>query len=306
MAENQYDLIIIGTGPAGLTAAIYGQRMGMKIAVFGDTPGGNLNMIENLMNYPGFVGGIPGTQFGVTMFTQAQKEGAVLPMARLNLLSHDDEQFMGIGADSRQYFAPTALIACGVIPKTLDVPNVNKKGVFHCSLCDGPFFRNKNATLAVIGGGNMAGQGALSLSKFAKQVILICRGDNLKMEAVTKKAIEKQNNIHLLLNTQVVSFTGQQQIEGILAIIRGEEKKKIRVNGAFLAIGWEPRLDMLDIPIETTPEGFIKTDGKLMTSHPGLFAAGDVRDTDMRQVITACADGARAAIYALEFLQRMK
>ena len=303
MAENQYDLMIVGTGPAGLTAAIYGQRLGMNVVVLGDTPGGNLYMIEKLMNYPGFIEGIPGAQFGASAFTQAQKEGAFFPMIRLNQLSHSDDQFVGIDLNSQEYFAPVALVACGVIPRTLEVPNVDKKGIFLCSLCDGPLFRNKDATLAVIGGGNMASQEALSLSKIAKQVVQIYRGNPLKTEAVLKKSVKEKDNIEVLLDTQVVSFSGEECIDGIVVSTKEEKERKIPVDGVFMAVGWGPNLDMLQISVETTSEGYIKTNEKLMTSFSGLFAAGDIRDTDIRQVVTACADGARSATYAFEFLE---
>ena len=303
MAENRYDLMIVGTGPGGLTAAIYGQRLGMNTVVFGDIPGGNLYMIENLVNFPGFVGGVPGAQFGATTFSQAQAEGASMPMIRLENLSHKNNRFVGIDVNGQEYSATAAIVACGVIPRTLEVPNVDKKGVFFCALCDGPLFRGRNATIAIIGGGNMAGNEAMSLSKFADRVILIYHGEKLKMEAVMRKAVEAKDNVEILLNTEVMSFEGDDQIESIVVSTEAGEKKEMPVNGVFMAIGWGPNLDMLDISVETTEEGFIKTDNKLMTSFPGLFAVGDVRDTDIRQVITACADGARAATYAFEYLE---
>ncbi len=306
MAENQYDLMILGTGPAGLTAAIYGQRLGMKVVVFGDTPGGNLYMIETLMNYPGFIGGIAGTQFGVATYRQAQEEGAEFPMTLLEKLSHTDNRFAGIDVNATEYLAPVAIVASGRKPKILEVPNADKPGMYFCSICDGPLFRDKNATLAVVGGDNMAGQHSLTLARIADRVILIHAGDRLKMEAVLHKKIETKENIDILLNTKVVGFTGPDHINGIIVSTKKEEKQEIPIDGAFTAFGWRPNIDMLKIPVETTSEGYIKTDEKLMTSFPGLFAAGDVRDTDMWQVITACADGARAAKYASEFLEYLK
>lgn len=303
MAENRYDLMIVGTGPGGLTSAIYGQRLGMNTVVFGDIPGGNLYMIENLMNFPGFVGGVPGAQFGTTTFSQAQSEGASIPMIRLESLRHKNDQFVGIDVNGQKYSATAAIVACGVIPRTLEVPNVDKKGIYFCALCDGPLFRGRNATVAIIGGGNMAGSEAMSLSKFADRVILIYHGEKLKMEAVMRKAVEAKDNVEILLNTEVMSFEGDDQIESIVVSNEAGEKKEMPVNGVFMAIGWGPNLDMLGISLETTEEGFIKTDNKLMTSFPGLFAAGDVRDTDIRQVITACADGARASTYVFEYLE---
>jgi len=306
MPGNQYDLIIVGTGPGGLTSAIYGQRLGMNTVVFGDIPGGNLYMIEKLMNFPGFVGGVPGAQFGATTFSQAQAEGAFFPMARLENLSHKDSQFVATDVNGQEYSATAAIVACGVIPRTLEIPNTDKRGIYFCALCDGPLFRGRNATLVVIGGANMAGSEALSLSKFADRIILIYRGKKLRMEAVMRKAVEAKDNIEILLNTEVVSFQGEDRIERIVVSTDAGEEREMSVDGVFMAIGWGPNLDMLDISVETTQEGFIKTDNKLMTSFPGLFAAGDVRDTDIRQVITACADGARAATYAFEYLEGMK
>ncbi len=298
--------MIVGTGPAGLTAAIYGQRLGMKVIVFGDIPGGNLYMIDRLMNFPGFVGGIPGAQFGATLFAQARAEGAFLPMARLDRLSSQDDLFIGIDANAQRYEARSVILSCGVIPRMLQVPNADKPGIYFCSLCDGPLFRNKKATLAVIGGGNMAGQEALSLSNIAERVLLIYRGNKLKMEAVMRKAIERKENIEVLLNTELIAFTGEERVHGIIVSTEKGGQKEIPADGVFMAVGWGPNLEMLDIPVERTHEGFIKTNEKLMSSFPGLFAAGDVRDTDIRQVITACTDGARAATYVLEYLEGLQ
>ena len=306
MADNHYDTMIVGTGPAGLTAAIYGQRLGMKVIVFGDIPGGNLYMIDRLMNFPGFVGGIPGAQFGATVFAQAQSEGAFFPMARLDRLSSQDDLLVGIDVNAQRYDARSAIVSCGVIPRMLKVPNADKPGIYFCSLCDGPLFRNKKATLAVIGGGSMAGQEALSLSNIAERVLLIYRGSRLKMEAVMRKAIEKKGNIEVLLNAELVAFKGEERVDGIIVSIGTEPQKELPVDGVFMAVGWGPNLEMLDIPVEKTPEGYIKTNEKLMSSFPGLFAAGDVRDTDIRQVITACTDGARAATYVLEYLEGLQ
>jgi len=306
MADNHYDTMIVGTGPAGLTAAIYGQRLGMKVIVFGDIPGGNLYMIDRLMNFPGFVGGIPGAQFGATVFAQAQSEGAFFPMARLDRLSSQDDLLVGIDVNAQRYDARSAIVSCGVIPRMLKVPNADKPGIYFCSLCDGPLFRNKKATLAVIGGGSMAGQEALSLSNIAERVLLIYRGSRLKMEAVMRKAIEKKGNIEVLLNAELVAFKGEERVDGIIVSIGTEPQKELPVDGVFMAVGWGPNLEMLEIPVEKTPEGYIKTNEKLMSSFPGLFAAGDVRDTDIRQVITACTDGARAATYVLEYLEGLQ
>jgi thioredoxin reductase (NADPH) len=305
MDENKYDLMILGTGPAGITAALYGERLGLNTVVFGDIPGGTVYMIENLMNYPGFVGGIPGTQFGVAAFKQAQEAGASFTMASINRFGHSDGLFAGTDIKGRVYAAPSAIIATGRVPKRLGVSNAHVKGIHFCSICDGPLYRGQNVSLAVIGSDNAAGQHALALSRIADKVMLICRSDKLKMDAAHKNLIQKQNNIDLMLNTEVTGYKGLDLIEGLIISKKEEADKEITVDGVFLAIGWRPNTKMLDIEVETTNEGYLKTDEKLMTSFPGLFAAGDVRDTDMWQVLTACADGARTAKYASEYLEKI-
>jgi thioredoxin reductase (NADPH) len=304
MVETHYDLMILGTGPGGITAALYGQRLGLNTVVFGDIPGGSVYMIENIMNYPGFIGGVPGAQFGTMAFQQAQSEGAYFTMSRLESLSSSDGLFKGIGANEQEYLASTAIVATGRVPKRLAVPNAHVKGVHFCSICDGPLYRGKNATLAVVGNENAAAQHALALSRIADTVMLLCSSDSLQMDATHINQIEKQHNIDVHLNTEVTAYKGLDLIEGMVVKSKEGTEKEIFIDGLFLAIGWRPNVEMLDIQVEKTAEGYLRTDKKLMTSFPGLFAAGDVRDTDMWQVLTACADGARAAKYAAEFVEK--
>ncbi len=302
MTENLYDLMILGTGPAGCTAAIYGSRLGLRVVVFGDTPGGNVYMINNLLTYPGFVGGIPGTQFGVIAFQQAQGEGAFFPMARLKKLNCSNGLFSGDDVNGHEYAAKAALIATGREPVRLDVPNGDMNGIHFCSNCDGPLYRDKHATLAVIGNGNAAGQHALALSKIADKVLLVCPDAEFMADAAHQQLIEHKDNISLLLGMEVIEFKGRDFVETLVVSTEQGKKKDIAVNGVFMAFGWKPITNMLAFEVDKTEEGYLKTDDNLMTSFPGLFAAGDVRDTDLFQVITSCADGARAAMYAMEFL----
>ena len=305
MSEEQYDLMILGTGPAGMTAALYGQRLGLKTIVFGDIPGGSTYMIEHLANFPGFIEGISGTQFGTMTFQQTQKEGAHFTMTRLERLSHNDNVFTGVDVDGKEYNAPGAVVATGRVPQRLAVANANMRGVHFCSICDGPLYRGQNATLAVVGSDNTAAQHALTLARIADKVLLICRSNTLIMDAVHKNQIERQNNITLMVNTEVTGYSGQEFVESIALTAKKEGQQNISVSGIFLAIGWRPNISALDIEVQKTSEGYLETNEKLMTSFPGLFAAGDIRDTDMWQVLTACADGARAAKYAAEYLEKL-
>jgi thioredoxin reductase (NADPH) len=302
MSENRYDLMILGAGPAGITAALYGQRLGLTTVVMGDIPGGSVYMIHNLMNYPGFLGGVPGTQFGTVAFRQAQDEGAFFTMTRTKRLECRNDLFTGTDVDGKEYSAPAAIVATGRVPKRLAVSNPHIVGMHFCSLCDGPLYRGKNATLAVVGSDNAAAQHALTLSRVASRVLLICRGSTLKMDAAHRKLVEAKEGIEVLMNTEVIDLKGEKFLQALVAKTREGEHKDIPTDGVFLAIGWTPSTEMLDMKVETTDEGYIKTDARLMSSFPGLFAAGDVRDTDIRQVLTACADGARAATHVLSYL----
>jgi len=305
MSNTPYDLMILGAGPAGITAALYGQRLGLKTIVFGDIPGGSSYMIEHLANFPGLMEGTSGTQFGTMAFQQAQKEGANFTLTRLESLSHNDKVFIGVDVDGQEHTAISAIVATGRVPKRLAVSNANLRGVHFCSICDGPLYRGKNATLAVVGSDNTAAQHALTLARTADKVLLICRSNTLKMDATFKNQIEKQNNITVIIDTEVTGYKGQEEVE----IIEVSEKKKgeqeLAVDGIFLAIGWRPNISALKLEVQKTAEGYLETNETLMTSVPGLFAAGDVRDTDMWQVLTACADGARTAKYAAEYLEKL-
>ncbi len=304
MSEEQYDLMILGTGPAGMTAALYGQRLGLKTIVFGDIPGGSTYMIQHLANFPGFMEEISGTQFGTMTFQQAQREGAFFTMTRLERIGHEDNAFVGVDVDGHQYLASCAIVASGRVPKRLAVANANITGVHFCSICDGPLYRGKNAILAVVGSDNTAGQHAVTLARIADKVLLISHSDKLAMDAAHKNLIGKQKNIEQLLNTRVTGYKGSDEIKGVEVSSMTGNDRELAIDGIFLAIGWRPNTKMLDLQVEKTSEGYLKADQKLMTSFPGLFAAGDVRETDMWQVLTACADGARAAKYAAEFIEK--
>ena len=301
---NSFDIIIIGTGPAGLTAALYGQRLGLRCVVFGDIPGGNLFMVDNLANFPGFPGGIPGTEWGVKTFQQAQIEGAMFTMARLESLEQAGNTFSGTDVNGMRYSAPSAIVASGRVPRRLPVAHSEMKGVNFCSVCDGPLFRGKNATLAVVGSDNAAAQHALTLSGIADKVIVVYRSHELIMDAAHRERIASQDNIDLMPGTEVTGYVGLDLVEALEIAASSGGTETLSVDGVFLAIGWTPNTEMIKLPVETIDGGYLKTDGKLMTSIPGMFAAGDVRDTDLYQVLTGCADGARCALYASEFIKR--
>ena len=184
--------MVIGTGPAGLTAALYGRRLGLEVVVLGDTPGGNLVNIESVQNYPGFIGGVSGAQLGTMIFAQVQAEGADLPLTRLDKLTYGDQEFLGTSITGETYRAPAVIVACGVAPKRLDIPNSDKRASIIVHSVMGRYSEIEDATLAIIGGGNMAAHEALTLAQFAQRIIIIHRGDNLRAEAALAKALAEK------------------------------------------------------------------------------------------------------------------
>jgi thioredoxin reductase len=175
-------------------------------------------------------------------------------------------------------------------------------GFHYCSICDGPLYRGKEAHLAVVGGGNPAAQHALTLANVAKHVFLVCRSENPGMDAAHLRRLEALSNVTVMLNSEVVGFRGETTLEALVISQPGQEKTEVLVEGVFQAIGWIPNTAFIDLSVTKTENGNLQTDQCLMTSVPGLFAAGDIRDTDMWQVLTACADGARAAKHAADYL----
>ena len=302
MSDISYDVIIAGTGPAGMTAAIYAQRMGLRTVVYGDLPGGSTYMIEHLANFPGLMPETSGPQFGTLTFQQASQEGATFTMCLLESLGRSGDVFLGVDVNDQTVTAPVAIAASGRTPKRLEVENVQVGGVHFCSICDGPLYRGKDALLAVVGGGNAAAQHALTLSRIAKHVYLICRSKNPGIDAAHSRKLAEKSNVTVMLGSEVIALKGQNMIEALVVKQSGLDSKEIPVEGVFQAIGWDPNTAFLDLTVDKTAEGYLKTDGRLMTSVSGLFAAGDVRDTGIWQVLTACADGARAAKSAGDYL----
>jgi thioredoxin reductase (NADPH) len=302
MSKEAADVIIVGSGPAGLAAALYGQRLGLSTVVFGDTPGGNLYMVERLNNFPAFADGIGGTEFGLKLFQQAQAAGTRFTMTRLASVSRRNGQFQATDGNGGAWTAPAVIVASGRSPKPLPGQEEPLNGVNFCSVCNGPLYRNQNAVLAVVGGDNVAAQHALTLSSIAKTVLLIHRGPDAHNDQVHKTLLSERDNIQTIPETEVLRFVGGDCVEAVEVRSPGRPDRQIPVNGVFLAIGWKPNTDMIDFPIDATDDGAIKTNACLMSSVPGLFAAGDVRDTDLRQVLAACADGARAAHHAAAYI----
>ena len=302
--QPEYDLMILGAGPAGLTAAIYASRAGMNtLLVEKEAIGGEAASTSMIENYPGFPEGIKGAELTERMRSQAQKFGAQIVLAApesLDLWAEPKKATL----KGQPIRARSIIIASGTSPRRLGIPGEKElkgRGVSYCATCDGPMFAGKD--IAVIGCGNSGLQEGLFIRKFVKSMTMVEFLPTIQAEEILQERMRSYDNVQWLLNHETVSISGQDWVESITVRDRaGGEGKQIPVQGVFIYIGLEPNTDYLDGQIELDKWGFIPTDEKMQTSTPGVFAAGDVRVTEMRQIATAIGDGAVAASSAYHYV----
>ena len=302
--KNYYDLVILGAGPAGLTAAIYGRRAGLStLVVERESHGGQVKLTDSIENWPGTIN-INGFDLGSNFSAHAQAEGAEFLSATVEALrAEHDRRF--VVTSNGEIEAGTVIIATGASFSTLGIPGEAEytgRGVSYCAVCDGPFYRGQD--VAVIGGGNTAVEEAGYLTAFADKVYLVHRRGQFRAgRYVVDKALAN-DKIVPVLHTVPLAVEGDQSGVRSLKIkdIRTEKESVLPVTGVFVFVGTVPHSGFLGGFVEVDQGGWIITDRHLATSRPGVFAAGDVRDTDLRQVVTAAADGARAAMSAYHFL----
>ncbi len=304
-----YDLIIIGGGPAGLTAGIYAVRYGLDTLILERNEiSGQISMADIVENYPGFPS-ISGLELMERFRTHAQEVGVKTIITEvLSVRSEGTKKI--ITTDSGDLEAKAVIIATGANPKHLGVPGEKElisKGVSYCAICDGPFFRNK--IVAVVGGGNSAVTDALFLSKVAQKVYLVHRRDHLKAARVLQDRVDGTPNIELILNSHVLEIVGTREgikkVEKIiLEDVNSRETRELSTNGVFIYVGIHPNTEFVDV--EKDEGGFIKTDRWMETSEKGIYAAGDCRDTPIWQLVTAVRDGAIAATAAYEYIEKIR
>jgi len=294
----QYDVIIIGSGPAGYTAAIYAARANLTVLMFqGYSVGGQLMLTSEVENYPGFEEGILGPPMMEKFEAQARRFGT--EMIPEDVLAVDFSKWpFTITTDSGDYLARTVIIATGATAKWLGLPNEQRlqgRGVSACATCDGFFFKNKE--IAVVGGGDTALEEANFLTRYASHVTLIHRRDTLRASKIMQERTFKNPKISIIWDTDVIDVQGDDAVTGLLLYNRktGEESV-LPVQGFFLAIGHQPNTELFKGFIEMDKAGYIVPVEHTMTNIPGIFAAGDVTDHRYRQAVTAAADGCRAAI----------
>ena len=307
--NEQVKCLIIGSGPAGYTAAIYASRANLAPVLYeGIQPGGQLTTTTEVENFPGYPEGVTGTQLMEDLKKQAQRFGADIRMGIATATDFSASPYKVTIDGEKVIEAETVIISTGAAAKYLGLPDEAKyagMGVSACATCDGFFYRKKN--VAVVGGGDTACEEAIYLAGLAKQVYLIVRKNYLRASKVMQERVFKTPNITVLFEHNTIGLFGENGVEGAHLVKRkgepDEEKVDIAIDGFFLAIGHKPNSDIFKPWLETDEVGYIKTiDGTPRTKIPGVYAAGDVADPHYRQSITAAASGCKAAIAAERYL----
>ena len=299
------DLIILGAGPAGLTAGLYGARAGLKTVVLeSKSPGGQMLLTDDIYNYPGHPDGITGQHLANLFLEQAQKYNCeVLNRAGSTTLQQESDRFI-VTAGDKVVQSEIAIVATGCSPKRLGARGEKKfsgAGVSYCAVCDGNFFEGLD--VAVVGGGDSALEEAAYLSRLCNHVYIIHRRDRFRASDACQCLIRGCKNVSVIWDSVVEKFEGDDLLENIrLASVNGSEKRDLKANGAFIYVGQIPNTSFLSDAVATDPDGWILTNERLETSVPGLFAAGDVRKKEVKQVATAVGDGSQAAITAEKYL----
>lgn len=296
-----YDIVIIGGGPAGLTAGLYAGRGGMKALIIEKMfTGGQAATTYEIDNYPGFDQTISGPDLVMKMEAHAKKFGTELVYEDVVEVDLDSTVKL-IKTTSNVYHAKAVILSMGANPKELGLEKEKKlrgAGVSYCATCDGAFFRDK--VTAVVGGGDTAVEDALFLSRFCPKVYLIHRRGELRAAKVLQDAIMANDKIEFLWNSTVENIIGEEAVEGVtVKDIKTGQSQDIKIEGLFVAVGNVPNSEIVKGKVETNAAGYIVTDEGMLTNKFGVFAVGDVREKTLRQVITAAADGAIAA-YAAE------
>ena len=307
MSEKTYDVVIVGSGPAGYTAALYAARANLGTLVFqGFESGGQLMLTSDVENYPGYKDGVQGPDMMDEFEQQAARFGAEMRPDNVEKVDLAERPFkLWAEGEEEPVLARTVVIATGAQAKWLGLESEERlfgKGVSGCATCDAFFFRGKR--VAVVGGGDTAMEEAGVLAKFADEVFLIHRRDEFRASKIMLDRAEKNDKVTFLTDTTVEEILGETSVEGVrIKNTKTGEEKDLAVDGFFAAIGHTPATGLFVGQLEMDGSGYVLQKEHTMTSAPGVFAAGDVSDTRYRQAITAAADGCRAAIDAERWLE---
>lgn len=299
-----YDMLIVGGGPGGYTAALYAARAGLSVVLLEKlSAGGQMALTSEIDNYPGFPQGVDGFELGLQMKEGAERFGAETVLAEVFSLKLEG-QIKEADTSEGIFRGRTVVFATGANPKNLGVPEEQQltgKGLHYCAHCDGMFYRNK--TVMVVGGGNTAAADALLLSRIAKKVILVHRRDALRATKIYHEPLKQAENVEFIWNSSVSRLLRDGRVNGaVIRNLQTGEETEVAVDGIFVSIGRVPATALVKGQLALDDAGYIIADESTKTNIPGVFAVGDVRTKALRQIVTAVSDGAIAAHYADEYL----
>ena len=308
MEKQVYDLIVVGGGPGGYTAALYAARAGLRTVVLEKlSAGGQMALTSQIDNYPGFPDGVDGFTLGENMRQGAERFGVRTEYAEVYHLELDREP-KRIETSEGDFYGKTVVYAAGANPRQLGLPEEKAligKGVNYCAACDGMFYRGK--TVAVIGGGNTAAADAMLLSRICEKVIVIHRRDTLRATKIYHEPLQSAENVEFLWNSRVIGLEHGEKLTGIrVENVGSGEQQAISCDGIFISIGRTPATEAVRGQLELDEDGYILAGESTQTNSPGVYAVGDVRAKQVRQIVTAVADGAVAAHQAEHFLLNEK
>lgn len=301
-------VLILGSGPAGLSAALYAARAEMEpLVITGMEMGGQAALTNTIENYPGFPEGIGGSQLGELFQKQAERFGARIEFDTATAVDLSKRPFK-VTAYNQEYLAESLIISTGASPNKLKIPGeemLTGRGVSWCATCDGWFFREKN--VVVVGGGDSALEEGIFLTRFAKTVTVIHRRETLRAGAILQNRAFANPKMRFVWNTVVTEILGQDAVEAVRLknVVTGEQSEQV-TDGVFIFIGHTPNTQMFKGQLEMDDLGYIKTNILMETSVPGVYAAGEAADPNYRQVITSAGMGAAAAMQAVKFLEKME
>ena len=293
---REYDMLIVGGGPGGYTAALYAARAGLRTVVLEKlSAGGQMALTHQIDNYPGFPDGIDGFELGMRMQQQAERFGAETAYVQVNRMDLQASPKM-VDTNEGPYYGKTVVLATGANPRKLGLPEEDSlvgRGVAYCAACDGMFYKGK--TVVVVGGGNSAAADALLLSRVAKQVIIVHRRDSLRATKIYHEPLMNAPNVRFLWNSRVKEILHGQKVTGIVVedVLSGAQAQ-VDCDGVFISIGRTPATELVAGQLELDNDGYVIADETTQTSIPGVYAVGDVRAKQLRQIVTAVADGAVA------------
>ena len=304
---KMYDMIVVGGGPAGYTAALYAARAGLDVVVLEKlSAGGQMALTHMIDNYPGFPEGVDGFELGERMQKQAERFGAKTVYAQVKQMNLTAEP-KAVETSDGTIYGKTVVLATGANPRELGLPKEKElvgRGVAYCAACDGMFYRGK--TVVVVGGGNSAAADALLLSRVAKKVILVHRRDTLRATKIYHAPLMQAENVEFHWNSVVEELLHDSKVSGVRLknVITGETTE-LECNGVFISIGRKPATELVADQLEVDAGGYVVAGEDTQSSLPGVYAVGDVRTKKLRQIVTAVADGAMAVHMAEEYLSAL-